>query len=257
MISATPEKHNSLKIYTPEGVSFSLLLAGPVTRFLGWITDFFCIMVINSILSNLIIFISVFSQDAYHGLVILLYFVTSIFYAILFEWFWNGQTIGKKLLNLRVMDVQGLELSFYQIVIRNLLRFVDLLPARYCVGGVSCFFTKKAQRLGDLAANTVVIRTVPVASPDLKQVLTDKFNSFRSYPHLCARLRQKIAPSDADIALNALLRRSTLEPEARVKLFKSIADHFKTIVAFPQEATDGLSDENYIRNCVDILFRTN
>ena len=40
-----------------------------------------------------------------------------------------------------------------------------------------------------------------------------------------------------------------------VRLFRRIAGYFKPLVAFPQEATDGLSDEQYIRNLVDALYR--
>jgi hypothetical protein len=45
------------------------------------------------------------------------------------EWRWRGQTIGKRVLRLRVVDAQGLRLHFTQVVLRNLLRFVDMLPA--------------------------------------------------------------------------------------------------------------------------------
>jgi hypothetical protein len=94
-----------------------------------------------------------------------------------------------------------------------------------------------------------------VAEPDLEQLLTDKFNSLREYPHLTARLRQRIGPQEASIALQALLRRNDFDPVERVELFVQIAEYFKTIVEFPQEATDGISDEQYIRNVVDVLFR--
>ena len=68
----------------------------------------------------------------------ILYFVVWIGYGILFEWFWRGQTPGKRLFRLRVMDVNGLRLQFHQILMRNLLRAVDSLPACYLVGGLAC-----------------------------------------------------------------------------------------------------------------------
>ena len=70
-------------------------------------------------------------------------------------------------------------------------------------------------------------------------------------------MRQHISPSEARIALQALVRRDGLEPRSRVILFENIAAHFKSIVSFPVEATDGISDEQYIRNVVDALYRTN
>lgn len=60
---------------------------------------------------------------------------------------------------------------------------------------------------------------------------------------------------DFHIALQALVRRDELEPESRVALFENIGAHFKSIVSFPADAIDGISDEQYIRNVVDALYR--
>jgi hypothetical protein len=123
------------------------------------------------------------------------------------------------------------------------------------VGGIACLVSRRAQRLGDFAARTIVVRTAAIAEPDLEQLLADKFNSLREYPHLAARLRQRVSPQEAGVALQALLRRGEFEPVERLELFAQIASHFKTIVDFPQEATEGISDEQYVRNIVDVLFR--
>lgn len=245
----------TLAIHTPEGLVFSLRLAGPVVRFMAWITDQFCVIAVAQLLSTLAALFGVVSQDVYRAIMLMTYYLVSMSYGFLFEWYMNGQTLGKRLLGLRVMDAQGLNLSFNQVVIRNLLRFVDMMPALYMLGGVVALLTPKVQRLGDLAANTIVVWSPNVAQPDFSQILSGKFNSFRDYPHLCARLRQNIRPVEADLALQALLRRESLEPSARIRLFKSMADHFRNRAPFPQDATDGLSDEQYIRNLVDVLFQ--
>ena len=130
-----------------------------------------------------------------------------------------------------------------------------MLPAFYFVGGVSCWFSTRCQRLGDIAANTIVVRTPKVSEPDLDQLLTGKFNSLRQHPHLAARLRQRVSPGEAATALQALMRRDEFEPAARVALFGQLAEHFHGKVAFPHEAIDGLADEQYIRNVVDVLYR--
>ena len=184
------------------------------------------------------------------------YFVISIGYGIYFEWTWRGQTVGKKLFRLRVVDVEGMRLQFNQIVVRNLLRFVDSLPAFYFVGGVTSWMNSKCQRLGDIAANTVVIRSPRMTEPDLDQLLAGKFNSLRHFPHLAARLRQNVAPAEADIALQSLLRRDEFDPVERVELFGELAAHFRAKVEFPAEAADGVADEQYLRNVVDMLYRT-
>jgi hypothetical protein len=62
-------------------------------------------------------------------------------------------------------------------------------------------------------------------------------------------------PPEADAALQALLRRDALAPAARVDLFATMAGLFKQKVTFPAEVLTGISDEQYVRNVVDLLFR--
>jgi uncharacterized RDD family membrane protein YckC len=249
------DKINTLTIKTPEGIEFSLRLAGPITRFLAWAVDLGAIIAIISILNVAIAIVGVMSRDLATAANVIAFFVVSIGYGISAEWFWRGQTLGKKLLRLRVVDEQGLRLQFSQIVMRNLLRFIDSLPALYLVGGLVCLLNKRAQRLGDFAANTIVVWSPRVSEPDLNRLFADKYNSFREYPHLEARLRQHITPDEAQIAVQSIVRRDDLEPQARIELFRELSNHFKAIVSFPQEATDGISDEQYVRNVVEALFR--
>jgi uncharacterized RDD family membrane protein YckC len=247
---------STLSIRTPEGIVFSQMLAGPVTRFLAWFIDGLCISVLVTLLGMVLGLIGVVSSSFAAALSVLSYFVISIGYGIFLEWAWRGQTIGKKLFRLRVVDVEGMRLQFNQIVTRNLLRFIDSLPAFYLVGGLACWLNRNCQRLGDLAANTIVIRTPRIAEPDLDQLLAGKFNSLRQYPHLAARLRQRVLPGEAAVALQALLRRDEFEPATRVELFGELAAHFRSKVEFPAEATDGVADEQYLRNVVDVIYRT-
>ncbi|MGA3283781.1 MAG: RDD family protein [Verrucomicrobiota bacterium] len=248
-------KTSTLFIRTPEGIVFSQLLAGPVTRFFAWFIDQLCISAAMSILGIALNLLELINWNFGFALSVIGYFVISIGYGIFFEWTWRGQTVGKKLLRLRVVDVEGMRLQFNQIVVRNLLRFVDALPAFYFVGGLTCWLNSRCQRLGDLAANTVVVRNPRVAEPDLDQLLAGKYNSLRQYPHLAARLRQRVSAAEADVVLQALLRREEFDPVARVELFDELAAHFRTKVEFPAEATDGVADEQYLRNVVDVLYR--
>ncbi len=246
----------ALRIKTPEGITFSFQLAGPVVRGLAWAVDFLVIIVISQGVGFLGRIAGIISDDLAAAVATLGYFIVSIGYGVAAEWVWRGQTIGKRLVRLRVMDAQGLRLQFHQILIRNLLRFVDMLPGFYLVGGLACSFSRRAQRLGDLAANTIVVHNTRHAEPDLDQLLAGKFNSLRQHPHLEARLRQRVSAAEARLALQALVRRDELEPAARVTLFADLADHFKSVVTFPPEAVEAMPDEQYIRNVVDILFRT-
>jgi hypothetical protein len=89
----------------------------------------------------------------------------------------------------------------------------------------------------------------------LDQLLSGKFNSLREYPHLEARLRQRVSPEEARLALQSLLRRDQLELQARLDLFEPLAAHLRSLVVFPPEACEGITAEQYVRNVVDILFR--
>jgi uncharacterized RDD family membrane protein YckC len=251
-----PDQRSSLlTIRTPEGISFSILLAGPVSRMLALLIDMFCIAAAVNIISTVLRLLSLVSTDISIALIIFANFIISIGYGIACEWFWRGQTLGKRLLRLRVVDEQGLKLQPSQVVIRNLLRVVDSFPLFYLTGGITTLLGGKCQRLGDLAAGTIVVRHLDVTLPNLfERMGEDKFNSLRDYPHLFARLRQKISRDDCSIAIRALMRRDSLEPEARLKLFNEIAERFKSLVKFPQEAVDGLTDERFVRNVIDLIF---
>jgi uncharacterized RDD family membrane protein YckC len=249
-------KTSTLNIRTPEGIVFSQQLAGPVTRFLACFIDQLCIQVVLTIATIIVGMMMIINANFAIAFLVIGYFIISIGYGILFEWIWRGQTLGKRMFRLRVVDAEGMRLQFHQIVVRNLLRFVDSLPAFYFVGGVTSWLNSKCQRLGDIAANTVVIRHPKVDEPDLDQVLAGKFNSLRQYPHLTARLRQNVTPAEADIALQSLLRREEFDPVSRVELFGELAAHFQAKVEFPAEATDGVTDEQFLRNVVDVVYRT-
>src|SRR5262249_16617754 len=117
---------NLLLIRTPEGIVFSQLLAGPMSRFLACIIDLLCIRAVSSVLSPVLGLLAIISLDFARALAMLLIFVFSMAYGIVMEWSWRGQTIGKRLLRLRVVDAHGLKVQFSQIVIRNLLRMIDM-----------------------------------------------------------------------------------------------------------------------------------
>ena len=248
-------RRNSLIVRTPEGIEFSILLAGPMVRFLALCIDMACVSLVTITVGSLLRLFSILSPDLGMALIILVSFIISVGYGICCDWFWFGQTLGKRLLRLRVVDEQGLRLQFSQVVVRNLLRIVDTLPLLYMAGGVACLISAKSQRLGDIAASTIVIRNPEISLPELEPLADEKFNSLSEHPHLAARLRQKVGRDELSIALRALLRREELEPAARVELFSELAEHFRSLVKFPHEAVDGVTDERYVRNVVDLLCK--
>jgi uncharacterized RDD family membrane protein YckC len=97
-------------------------------------------------------------EGAAAALLIFILFSLMTFYHLFFELLWNGQTPGKRRTGLRVIQSSGLPLTVSAAIIRNLVRLFDFMPILYGIGLIALFATKNTQRLGDLAAKTVVIR---------------------------------------------------------------------------------------------------
>ncbi len=79
-------------------------------------------------------------------------------YYLAFELLWNGQTPGKRLANTQVVRANGAPAEFAEVAIRNVVRIIDFLPFAYAVGFVVMFLNRRSRRLGDFAANTLVIK---------------------------------------------------------------------------------------------------
>lgn len=245
------EKENLLVIVTPEGISLPLALAGPGSRFIALFIDTLFISVIAGAIARVSGILSIFSPEFKMAFVMIAGLVTGWVYFITFEWRFRGQTPGKRLFRLRVIDKDGFQLKPEQIVLRNLFRTIDTLPLFYLLGGLVCMFSKKYQRTGDMIAATVVIYDRHFIPPRTEQISPDKFNSFYQYPHLISRARQQITPAESAMLLKALLRRDRLIPGRRVSLYGELAGYFKSIVMFPGE---NISDEQYLRNLLGILY---
>ena len=247
-------RKNSLIIETPEGVVFSYELATPVTRALAWAVDAAVIGAASMTAATVSQAANILSPDWAKALGVALYFAISTGYGIVLEWRWRGQTLGKRLLGLRVIDAQGLRLQLPQIALRNLLRAVDGLPLFYLVGGTASLVSRYGQRLGDLAANTVVARERTRQEPDLDQIAPARYNSLLAYPQLAARLRSIASPEAVGIAVRAIAQRDGYDPSARVELFRELTGYFRSLVQFPEAAVEGLTDEQYVRSALRVIY---
>jgi len=140
-------------IATPEGVELRLPVAGIGSRAMAWLIDALLKMVIVMIASIIL----AVAGGVGNGLLLIGLFVLLWLYNVLFEVLGNGATPGKRTLRLRVMNANGTPVGWTGSLIRNLVRFVDTLPGCYAFGCVSVMLSDNFQRLGDLAAGTVVV----------------------------------------------------------------------------------------------------
>ncbi len=140
-------------VNTPEGIALELSPAGPIPRTLAWLID----LCIRAAVSLLVVSALAFMGNLGMGLSMIFIFLLEWFYPVWFELRQQGQTPGKKFLQIYVAQVDASPVSPAASVVRNLLRVVDFLPFLYGFGLLSTLMTRRFQRLGDLAANTVVL----------------------------------------------------------------------------------------------------
>jgi len=157
---------DQLNIDTPELVDIELPLAGIGSRFIAllvdmliWIAGFIVVLILLAIFLPGIEAFSRISKQWAVAIVIFIIFVLFWGYFTLFEAFWNGRTPGKRVARIRVIQRSGRAISLFESMARNLVRYVDMQPfPTYAVGVIAIFATRQHQRLGDLAAGTLVVR---------------------------------------------------------------------------------------------------
>ena len=163
---------DQLSIETPELVAIEMPLAGIGSRFIAVLVDtliwFAGLFVLGMLFFIVEPALKAFSKLSYQWVVALLTFALFLFnwgYFTLFEAFWNGRTPGKRVARIRVIQRSGRPIGLFESMARNLVRYVDQIPFFYAVGVITMFVTRQHQRLGDLAAGTLVVRDREEESP--------------------------------------------------------------------------------------------
>ena len=141
------------RVETPDGIELALKPAGPVLRATAWFVD----LVIRAGLLFLFGMLLALLEAVGMAVLLLLWFIINWWYPVLFEVLSRGSTPGKKATGLRVINQDGTPVNWGPSVVRNLLRQVDFLPFLYAAGLISMFCNHRFQRLGDLAAGTMVV----------------------------------------------------------------------------------------------------
>jgi uncharacterized RDD family membrane protein YckC len=154
------EYEDRITIATPEGVDLQLTLAGVGSRFTSALVDLAIQLAL--VVSFALLFLLALDSFGGGGLGAAVFAVLSFLlfagYDIVFEVFASGRTPGKRLNGLRVVRSDGSPVGFLTSAVRNVMRLIDILPTFYLVGIVSILATARNQRLGDLAAGTLVVR---------------------------------------------------------------------------------------------------
>ncbi|MBB6144880.1 putative RDD family membrane protein YckC [Silvibacterium bohemicum] len=167
--AASPLSQDQLTIDTPEQVALRFPVAGVGSRFLAIFADTVVQITAYAALILVFVLITASAPKSIAGdftrsgekwliaLVILIHFLMYWGYFALFEAFKNGQTPGKMLFKLRVIQDSGRQITFFEAMTRNLIRVIDMIPSFYLVGVISMLCNRQHKRLGDLAAGTLVV----------------------------------------------------------------------------------------------------
>ena len=157
---AEPKKLDTLQaVELAEGIEIRLRMAGPMLRAGAYLIDFLIRTAVLVIGGVVLMFAGVAIGDQVAGgMILLAWFLLDWLYPVVFEVGKRGATPGKRAMGLRVVQTTGSPITLGQAVVRNFLRFIDGMPMfTYGFGLTSCLASKRFQRLGDLAAGTVVI----------------------------------------------------------------------------------------------------
>lgn len=228
----------TIEVITPENISFQYRVAGPFRRFLAFAIDLALRWGIG--IAALLIASHLFGAIGLAGFGLMFFMILMLllewFYGGLLETYWNGQTVGKKCLGLRVLTAEGQPINGMQGIMRNILRYVDFLPSCYLLGMISVTCNRRYQRLGDLACGTVVVKEdhdwlyglIRIDEPVVSQ--------------LAAELPAKFdVPKSLGQALSTYVeRRRFFSPARRADIARHVGEPLRIKFGFPPDTSHDL-----------------
>lgn len=219
---------DAISTETPEGLTLELTLAGVGSRFVAALIDY---VIQTAVLIAIGVIVGLLHSNVVAAAGFILSFVWFIGYDIAFETRASGRTPGKRWTGLRVVLGDGRPVDFRSSAVRNFLRLIDILPGFYLVAIVAIFVSKKNQRLGDMAAGTLVMRE---KKGEAKSV------SFHAEQYFSEELEtwdvSRVTASDVAAVRQFLERRDGIAADARRRLARELAQRLWPNVVGPTEA---------------------
>jgi len=224
------EYEDTRTIATPEGVELRLPLGGVGSRSSAGLIDFAiqgALLIAVSGLAALTLGTTAATIVSSLGL-----FFAFVVYDVLFEVRAAGRTPGKRVLGLRVVMADGAPVGLRASAVRNTIRLVEGVATFYVPAMVAILVTSNNQRLGDLAAGTVVTR----------EAVADAGAEAAGERELPERLRgwdvSAVTPQELAVVRSFLARRSGFEPGARADIARKLAAGLAPRVAGPASDQD-------------------
>jgi uncharacterized RDD family membrane protein YckC len=223
----------TVRLVTPERITFQYPLAGPFRRAVAYLIDLVVLglLCLAALVLSLALALGTISGM---GLFLPAFFVLYFGYGATCEALFNGQTPGKRAVGIRVVSDQGVPITGAQAMLRNLLwAFDGIWPFVYLPAVACMLLTRRFQRLGDLAAGTMVIVeerprrgwVVRVAEPEVEALL----------PWLPARIAA--GPELARALADYVRHRRRFGKARREEMAAHLADPLRTRLGLPEQAT--------------------
>ena len=200
---------------TPEAVQLHADVAGVGSRTIALVVDTF----LQGMVLLPVLFVSLGDGlgDTGEAVVIgIIVFFVLWFYFPAFEWLWRGQTPGKRFQGIRVVRTDGQPVGLAPVLVRNLIRIVDVILLPF-LAVISMVVTRRSQRLGDLAAGTMVVRERALPAPSVLS-----FGVSNAAPSSMLDT-SGMTERDYTVLRTFLARRATLDWKARQQLAASLA----------------------------------
>ncbi len=236
-------------ITTPEHVEIRLEPAGAGSRFLAIAID----SLMTHGLAGLVGWAAAMILPL--GMALAIYitanFVLTWGWHVYFETQHGGRSPGKRALRLRVVDARGLPISLHQALVRNVMRAVDFAPAFYGFAAISTLVDPRRRRLGDLVADTLVIREARPLAWQGQLAAERRYNSLRT-PRVLRLIRHRISLEEREFLLALCMRAEKMSPEARYDLMEEVAAAYRAKLMMDDD--EGISGENFVRDLTAVLF---
>ena len=241
---------SELTITTPEHVPIRLEPAGAGSRFLAILID-------AAIVSGIAVTVyGVFAVFLPRGVALAIFVTINFFltwaWHIFFETRRQGRTPGKRALKIRVIDARGLPVSLHQSLVRNITRVLDFVPAFYGVGAIAMMSSQSRRRLGDIIADTLVVRDAQPLTYRGSLAAERRHNSLRT-PRVLRLARHRISLEEREFLLALCLRADRMTAEARYDLFEDVARVYRQKLDIEEEQISG---ENLVRDLTAVLFQS-
>jgi uncharacterized RDD family membrane protein YckC len=231
----------------PEEIDLQLEVANVGSRTLAILADLgLCAIALLTVYLLMSIFQGVagdwmtrFGSHVLAIVLLVMIFAAQWVYFYFFEWLWNGQTPGKRLLHLRVIKVDGAPVSWIDVLLRNLSRPVDAFGPMGLIGLLMIFVTPRGQRLGDLMARTLVIHETPI-----DWSIFDETEAMPARP--AAALSIRLTSAQWELLHRFLNRRNDLPRDVRNRVASSVYSSLKPLALGTDLELSKLEPEDWL-----------